>query len=154
MSTTRTKKTDPKSAAALDSPAPLANPEAELSAAQLRELQQLLIDERKRLREGLKRHVGEATETRDGLSDEGDQASHAADQAYLLRFADKEYKLLREVEAAIGRMQTGEYGICEGNGEPIGYKRLRLRPWTRYSVSYKEEVERDRAERRKSTAGN
>ena len=42
------------------------------------------------------------------------------------------------------KFEEGEYGVCEGMGEPISYKRLELRPWTRYSVEYKEQVERER----------
>ena len=39
-------------------------------------------------------------------------------------------------------MSEGTYGLCEGTGEPIGYSRLKLRPWARYSVEYQEELER------------
>ena len=70
-------------------------------------------------------------------------------QAYLIRFADKERKLLSEIEHALEKMRAGEYGVCEGTEEPIGFKRLELRPWTRYSVAYKEQMERDRQQHRR-----
>ncbi|MBX3250348.1 MAG: TraR/DksA family transcriptional regulator [Myxococcales bacterium] len=66
------------------------------------------------------------------------------EQAYLMRFADKERKLLGEIANAIEKLETGEYGLCEGTGEPIAFKRLELRPWTRYSVEYKEQMEREK----------
>ncbi len=39
-------------------------------------------------------------------------------------------------------MTEGAYGACEGTGEPVGYSRLKLRPWARFSVEYQEELER------------
>jgi len=128
-----------------DGPIILADPDAKLTPAQLKQLYQTLITERARVIEGVKRHVGEAVEDQDRLPDDVDLASRHADQAFLLRFADKEHKLLRQINLALSKLETGEYGVCEGTGEPIGYARLKIRPWTRYSVQYKEELERRRA---------
>ncbi len=61
-----------------------------------------------------------------------------------MRFADKERKLLVQITSALEKLEEGDYGVCEGTGEPIAIKRLELRPWTRYSVEYKEQVERER----------
>ena len=44
---------------------------------------------------------------------------------------------------AVAKMNDGSYGLCEGTEEPIGYARLRLQPWARYSISYQEELERE-----------
>ena len=41
------------------------------------------------------------------------------------------------------KVKNGTYGLCEGTDESIGYARLKLRPWTRHSVTYKEELERE-----------
>ena len=35
---------------------------------------------------------------------------------------------LRDVEAALRRMDAGSYGICEDTGDPIPYERLRSQP--------------------------
>jgi len=59
-----------------------------------------------------------------------------------LRILDKEVKLLREVERALKKFEKKEFGLCEGTMEPIGYARLKARPWARYSVTHKEELER------------
>ncbi len=75
-------------------------------------------------------------------ADELDQAGKLSDQAFLLRLADKERKLLAQIERALEKFANDEYGYCEGTGEPITRKRLDLRPWTRYSIEYKEELER------------
>jgi len=131
-----------------DGPLILADPDAKLTPAQLKGLYEKLISERARVIDGVKRHVGEAVEDQDRLPDDVDLASRHADQAFLLRFADKEHKLLRQINLALTKLETGEYGVCEGTGEPIGYARLKIRPWTRYSVQYKEELERRRAQKR------
>ncbi len=75
-------------------------------------------------------------------ADELDQAGKMADQAFLLRLADKERKKLEQIERALRKLADGEYGYCEGTDEIIRRKRLDSRPWTRYSIEHKEELER------------
>lgn len=123
-----------------------AHPDAKLSKSEIGSLYQKLIDERNRVLSGFDRHVSEALEDGDVLADEIDIAQRSTDQAWLFRFADKERKLLIEIEAALEKMRSGDYGLCEGTDEPIGFKRLELRPWTRYSVGYKELLEREKAQ--------
>lgn len=123
-----------------------AHPDAKLGKTEVQNLYQKLVDERNRVLSGFDRHVSEALEDGDVLADEIDIAQRSTDQAWLFRFADKERKLLIEIEAALEKMRSGEYGLCEGTDEPIGYKRLELRPWTRYSVGYKELLEREKAQ--------
>lgn len=121
-----------------------ADPEAGLSREQLVLLYEKLRAEEARLADEIKRRIQEVVTEAERLPDEGDQASQNANQAYLLRYADKQNKLLQQVRRALQKMKSGEYGICEGSGEPIGVQRLMLRPWTRYSVEYKEQLDRDR----------
>lgn len=123
-----------------------AHEDAKLTKAEVQALYQKLIDERNRVLNGFDRHVSEALEDGDVLADEIDIAQRSTDQAWLFRFADKERKLLIEIEGSLEKMRNGEYGLCEGTDEPIGFKRLELRPWTRYSVGYKELLEREKAQ--------
>ena len=90
------------------------------------------IDERKKL----------SFKSQEQMTEELDQASQAADQALHMRLLDKDLKLLREIDSALERWKDGEYGYCMGTGEEIERKRLELRPWTRYSIEHKEELER------------
>jgi DnaK suppressor protein len=123
-----------------------AHPEAKLSQKEIVSLFNKLIEEKSRVINGFDRHVQEALSDDDVLADEIDIAQRSTDQAWLFRFADKERKLLIEIDAAIEKMRNGDYGICEGTDEAIGFKRLELRPWTRYSVAYKEMLEREKAQ--------
>ncbi|WP_428261442.1 TraR/DksA family transcriptional regulator [Haliangium sp.] len=135
------------SSSAAHAPELRADPDAGLTNKQLRSLYEKLRSEESRLAEEIKRNIQEAVTEAERHADEGDQASQNANQAYLLRYADKQNKLLQQVRRALQKMQTGEYGICEGSGEPIGVQRLNLRPWTRYSVEYKEQMDRDKRRR-------
>ena len=50
---------------------------------------------------------------------------------------------LREVEAALARMDDGTYGICEETGDPIPYGRLLAEPTARYTIEAQELLERE-----------
>ena len=112
----------------------------DLNEEELAYFKERLIEERTSVKEKLARLEGMADDERP--ADELDQAGRLSDQAFLLRLADKERKLLNQIEHALEKFDEGEYGYCEGTGEMINRKRLNLRPWTRYSIEYKEELER------------
>jgi|GEM_PF-237101 len=79
---------------------------------------------------------------KDEMYDEVDLASATVEQNLTLRLLDRDRKLLAEIDHAIDKIDTGDYGFCEGTGEVIPKRRLELRPWTRHSVKYKEQLER------------
>lgn len=119
----------------------------ELTKKDLDGLKKALLEERGRVLSRLDSHVTQATEDRDNLADEMDMATRHSDQAYLLRLADKEHKLLAEIDHALAKFEHGTFGVCEGTGEPIELRRLEIRPWTRYSLEYKEQLEREKGNR-------
>ncbi|MCZ7585890.1 MAG: TraR/DksA C4-type zinc finger protein [Deltaproteobacteria bacterium] len=92
--------------------------------------------------------LGEGSLSGGTEGDEADQASHASQAALAWRLLDKDRKLLKEIEHALAKFETGEFGYCEGTGKPIDKRRLEIRPWTRYSVDYKSELERQKKQRR------
>jgi DnaK suppressor protein len=47
---------------------------------------------------------------------------------------EREHRLLGEVEAALARIEDGEFGICQGCGEHIPQRRLEALPWARFCV--------------------
>ena len=121
----------------------------ELTKEELKALRAMLIEERERTLVKLQEHVNEVTGESDNLPDEMDLATRQSEQAYLLRLADKEQKKLQEIDRALAKFERGEYGYCEGTGEPIGMKRLALRPWARHGIEFKERLERERGGRAK-----
>lgn len=116
----------------------------ELTRDDLARLRARLLEERSAVIQRLQRHLAEAVEDSDNLPDEMDIATRQTDQAYLLRMADKEKKLLTMIDHALAKFERGTFGVCEGTGESIGLKRLEKRPWARHSVEYKEQLERER----------
>ncbi len=40
------------------------------------------------------------------------------------------------------KITSGDFGYCEGTGDPIPKKRLELAPWVRYSVEFLEQKEK------------
>ncbi len=41
---------------------------------------------------------------------------------------------LEEVEHALGKLDGGDYGTCEGCGQPISMARLEAKPAARYCI--------------------
>ena len=64
-------------------------------------------------------------------ADDSDLATLEEERALKLRIVDRETKLLPKVFAALRNIDEGEYGYCEETGEPIGLKRLMVRPTAR-----------------------
>ncbi len=112
--------------------------------AELTTFLQLLKSEREKIMEKAKQLVeaGNMIIDKDEMYDEVDLASATVEQNLTFRLLDRDRKLLAEIDHAIDKVAGGEYGICEGTGEPIPRRRLELRPWTRHSVKYKEQLER------------
>lgn len=127
-------------------PEPKADVEVEdLTPEQIKVLKAELIKARDEVTRRLEGHVQDALDESTALPDEVDQASNVVSRAFSLRLADKEQKLIRLIQHALNKIDDGDYGICEGTGEPIPFKRLELRPWARYSVEYKQLLEKERA---------
>ena len=91
------------------------------------------IDERREQERDQGREVG----------DEMDDASLEGTTSMTSKLLERDARLLAEINRALTKLRDGTYGICEGTGEPIGFARLRLRPWARYSIAYQEELERE-----------
>ncbi|WP_236903715.1 RNA polymerase-binding protein DksA [Cupriavidus malaysiensis] len=68
------------------------------------------------------------------VPDPADRATIEEEHALELRTRDRERKLLKKVEQALVRIESGEYGWCEETGEPIGVPRLLARPTATLSL--------------------
>jgi len=75
-------------------------------------------------------------------SDLTDRASSETDWSIELRTRDRQRKLVSKIEAAIRRIDEGEYGYCEVTGEPISLGRLEARPIATMTVEAQERHER------------
>ena len=71
-----------------------------------------------------------------------DRASSETDWSLELRTRDRQRKLIAKIDAAIRRIDDGEYGYCEVTGEPISLGRLEARPIATMTVEAQERHER------------
>lgn len=74
--------------------------------------------------------------------DLNDRASSETDWGIELRTRDRQRKLIAKIDAALRRIEEGEYGYCEVTGEPIGLGRLSARPIATMTVEAQQAHER------------
>lgn len=74
--------------------------------------------------------------------DLNDRASSETDWGIELRTRDRQRKLISKIDAALRRIDAGEYGYCEKTGDPIGLRRLIARPVATMTVEAQEAHER------------
>ena len=74
--------------------------------------------------------------------DLNDRASSETDWGIELRTRDRQRKLIAKIDAALRRIDAGEYGWCEVTGEPIGINRLIARPIATMTVEAQQAHER------------
>lgn len=76
------------------------------------------------------------------IPDVNDRASEETDRALELRTRDRARKLVGKIDAAIRRIDEGEFGYCSVTGDPISLKRLDARPIATMSLEAQEKHER------------
>lgn len=74
-------------------------------------------------------------------SDPADRATQEEEYALSTRIRDRERKLLSKIQASLRQIDEGTYGYCSETGDPIGLKRLDIRPTTTLSVEAQERHE-------------
>jgi DnaK suppressor protein len=98
-------------------------------------LKKILLKEREEI-VGEVRQIFESSKEmgQDGIQDIGDEAANIYNKQILLSLTESERVRLQEMDEALDRIKAGTYGICEECGEPIGLKRLEVRPVAKYCV--------------------
>lgn len=93
--------------------------------------------------------MSQSAETIEGLQESGrnvadiaDRASEETDRALELRTRDRQRKLVSKIDAALRRIDNGEFGYCEVSGEQISLRRLDARPIAVMTLEAQEKHER------------
>lgn len=73
----------------------------------------------------------------------GDAGSDAYDREFALNLLAKDHNSLEEIEAAIKRVESGVYGVCELSGEKIPHPRLEAIPFARLTVAMQTKWEQE-----------
>jgi DnaK suppressor protein len=76
-----------------------------------------------------------------------DEIQYASERDMAIRSVDRESALLRDVRAALRRVQDGTFGTCIDCESAISPKRLAAVPWAPRCIQCQEVADRDRQER-------
>lgn len=125
-----------------------------LTAAEVEDFRQMLVQKRAEILRDMETLQGEALNSnrQEAAGDLSTMPIHMADLGsdnYELEFTlgliEGERTILREIEEALERVRTGTYGFCLATGNPIGKARLRAKPWAKYCYEYTLAQEQGRA---------
>ncbi|MGE5239620.1 MAG: RNA polymerase-binding protein DksA [Chloroflexota bacterium] len=114
-----------------------------------------ILEIRKKLMQQREALLAEAGVKLNSPSDEtvfpelGDQASAEINRNFMLRLRERERKLIKKIDKAIERIDSGSYGICEACSQEITIKRLEARPVTTLCIECKTEQEEEEKLREK-----
>lgn len=103
----------------------------------LEKFRKQLTEKRKDILEEANRTLADMTDQSSNVPDPNDRASIESDRSFELRIRDRERRLLTKIDEALGRIEDGEYGICEECGCDINVKRLEARPVTTLCIDCK-----------------
>jgi len=122
--------------------------QAGLSSKELEHFRDLLLQKRREIVGDMSQMEREALRSTSG-SNLSNLPMHMADmgtdnyeQEFTLGLVEKDRNLLRDLNAALAKIQDGSYGICEGTQKPISKVRLEAQPWARFSIEYARQMEK------------
>jgi len=77
----------------------------------------------------------------DGVGDDSDSATLEQEITMNLRMSQRDSNLMRKIEAALARIEDGNYGYSVVSGDEIGLGRMLARPLATMTVEEQEEYE-------------
>jgi DnaK suppressor protein len=83
------------------------------------------------------REIGESN-----VPDLADVSSNAYNREMLLNLSEAHHRQMQDIDAALARFDSGDYGICAGCGEDISPRRMEVRPFSRYCIECKTDIEK------------
>jgi len=98
-------------------------------------------------RQDLLKEVSNSYETcrelgQDGVPDIGDMSSAAYSRDVLFNVSETQRKHIQDIDVALEQIDKGEYGICMECGEEISPRRMEVRPFSRYCIECKTDIEK------------
>jgi len=109
------------------------------------------INKYREILEAKQTELAQVLRNRDGITiekspDALDEVQNAAERELAIRNLDRESNLLRNVRAALHRIDEGMYGVCLHCEEDISPKRLNAVPWAPYCIACQEIADRNQEE--------
>lgn len=78
----------------------------------------------------------------EATQDPADMAANAYTKELLMSMSTNDRQLLQSIDAALVRIDDGDYGKCANCGQPIQEKRLEAVPWARHCIRCQDLIER------------
>jgi RNA polymerase-binding protein DksA len=121
-----------------------------MSTVDTERFRERLLEERRRVLDAIENihaeNPGSISEETDELTFQdnhlGDVATATFDREMASTLEENSNHVLAEIEAALGRIEGGTYGLCERCGKPIGEERLEALPWATLCIDDKRKQER------------
>jgi DnaK suppressor protein len=109
------------------------------------------LNKYKQILEAKQAELAQVLRNREGITiekspDALDEVQNAAERELAIRNLDRESNLLRNVRAALARIDEGMFGICLHCEEDISPKRLNAVPWAPYCIQCQEIADRNQEE--------
>lgn len=112
---------------------------AHLSQADVDQLRSELLSRRDALVRAREAGADVERDLEDDEIEDADVAARKTAQEDALRLAHFDAGLLGEIEHALGKLDSGTYGLSEESGDPIPVERLRALPWARRTAPEEEQ---------------
>jgi DnaK suppressor protein len=114
-----------------------------MTKSELSKFKQILEARKAELSDVLKRRDEIAIEK---SADAIDEVTRAAERELAIRNLDRESQLMRNVRAALRRIDDGSFGVCAHCEEDISPKRLAAVPWAPFCIRCQEAADRNETE--------
>ena len=99
-----------------------------MNEAQIEHFRRILIDWKLELMREVDRTMHHMQDDAANFPDPNDRATQESDFTLELRTRDRERKLIKKIDEALGKLDDGDYGYCDVCGVEIGIRRLEARP--------------------------
>jgi RNA polymerase-binding transcription factor len=99
-----------------------------MNTEQVVHFRKILLAWKRELMEEVDRTVHHMQDEAANFPDPNDRATQESEFSMELRTRDRERKLIKKIDEAIGKLDAEDYGYCEACGVEIGIRRLEARP--------------------------
>jgi len=83
------------------------------------------------------------TESTEPVADITDDAARTYTSQLMTNLGEQDWEKLKQVDEALGKIKSGDYGICSTCGQPIPPARLDLVPFAKFCVECLSKIENE-----------
>lgn len=112
-----------------------------LRREKLESVKGLLLSRREALAQDLRQATQNFIDDEPSFADSVDQASADTDRTVTTSLKNRERDVLRQIDEALRRIESGEFGTCEQCEEEISEARIKAFPFTTLCIDCKAELE-------------